>query len=116
VQVPIIARYCVQGGKPAFSYDERWLVYHHWVQADDWSWMGYPSADRSGLPGAHHPGHRQHLPPRLTTGVSRRITAMNPGQAALFPHFRSDGWIYFIVKDDAGGERVVASDAALVLE
>ena len=24
---------------------------------------------------------------------------MKPGQYALFPHFRSDGWIYFLVRD-----------------
>ncbi|MEM6962813.1 MAG: hypothetical protein AAF550_13890 [Myxococcota bacterium] len=45
---------------------------------------------------------------------------MNPGQYALFPHFRSDGWIYFIVRDpydDAlSGEYVVASDAVLRLQ
>ena len=41
---------------------------------------------------------------------------MAPGQYALFPHFRSDGWIYFIVRGDAGGEHIVASDAALAIE
>ena len=29
---------------------------------------------------------------------------MNPGQYALYPHFRSDGWLYFLVRDiNAGG-------------
>ncbi|MBP8811061.1 MAG: hypothetical protein KBG48_06830 [Kofleriaceae bacterium] len=116
VSTPEIARYCVQGGKPAFSYDERWLVYHHWVRADEWSWMGYPSADDPAFQALITQGTANIFLLDLTTGATRRITAMNPGQAALFPHFRSDGWIYFIVKDDAGGERVVASDAALVLE
>ena len=38
---------------------------------------------------------------------------MGPGQYAVFPHFRSDGWIYFMVRGDTGvsGERVMASDA-----
>jgi hypothetical protein len=41
---------------------------------------------------------------------------MNPGQYALFPHFRSDGWIYFVVRTvDSQDEVIVASDAALVL-
>jgi len=31
---------------------------------------------------------------------------------ALFPHFRSDGWIYFTVKA-ADGEYLAATDAAL---
>ena len=36
------------------------------------------------------------------------------GTRALFPHFRSDGWFYFLVMD---GERelIIASDAALVI-
>jgi hypothetical protein len=51
----------------------------------------------------------------LTTGTETRVTTMNPGQYALFPHFRSDGWIYFVVRDPAAGvEHVVASDAALL--
>ena len=40
---------------------------------------------------------------------------MAPGQYALFPHFRSDGWIYAIVRDNGRGrEEIIASDAALV--
>ena len=47
----------------------------------------------------------------------RRITEMHAGQYALYPHFRSDGWIYFLVRDDnSGREYVVASDAALMYE
>jgi hypothetical protein len=54
----------------------------------------------------------------IATGVTRRLTTMKPGQYALYPHFRSDGWIYFIVRDLAAGGReyVAASDAALMLE
>jgi hypothetical protein len=40
---------------------------------------------------------------------------MQPGQRALFPHFRSDGWLYFLVRDRTLPERIVASDAGLVL-
>jgi hypothetical protein len=36
---------------------------------------------------------------------------------ALFPHFRSDGWIYADIRDtNAGHEYIVASDAALLAE
>jgi hypothetical protein len=42
---------------------------------------------------------------------------MQPGQYALYPHFRSDGWIYAQVRDtNAGHEYTVASDAALIAE
>ena len=53
----------------------------------------------------------------LATGIPLRITHMQPGQYALFPHFRSDGWIYAQVRDaSAGHEYTVASDAALLAE
>ena len=39
---------------------------------------------------------------------------MHAGQYALYPHFRSDGWIYFLVRDKVTNkEYAVASDAAL---
>ena len=56
-------------------------------------------------------------PIRVVTGDQRRITNMRPGQYAFFPHFRSDGWIYFIVRDierTTAGEYMVAANAALV--
>jgi len=52
----------------------------------------------------------------LTTGDKYRITNMQPGQYAFAPHFRSDGWIYFIVQTiSSTPEHVVVSDAALLL-
>ena len=117
VNAPIVGEYCVRGGKPGFSYDDRWIVYHHNVEAGDWASLGYASASE--------PGFLQLLQQRssnlfvldLTTGEERRITMMGPGQLALFPHFRSDGWIYAIVKDrNRGREVVIASDAALMFE
>ena len=51
----------------------------------------------------------------LATGNSYRITNMGPGQYALFPHFRSDGWIYYVVRTEGTTpEHIVASDAALL--
>jgi len=53
----------------------------------------------------------------LATGAITRLTKMHAGQYALFPHFRSDGWIYADVRDiNAGHEYIVASDGALLLE
>jgi hypothetical protein len=40
---------------------------------------------------------------------------MGPGQYALYPHFRSDGWMYFLVRTlGTTAEHVIASDAALL--
>jgi hypothetical protein len=41
---------------------------------------------------------------------------VKPGQYALFPHFRSDGWIYFVVRTITGEEYIAASNAALTAE
>lgn len=118
VTVPEIARYCVRGGKPAFSYDERWITYHHWVEANDWQMLGYASATDPEFVAMRSQGTANIFILDTLTGQVRRVTRMNPGQSALFPHFRSDGWLYWIVKDDATPQReyVVASDAALVYE
>lgn len=91
-----IARYCMPGTKAAFSYDERYFITHHYNvvgSADIWL-------------------------VELATGIETRLTNMSPGQYALFPHFRSDGWIYFLVRGDTGvsGERVMASDAIFHLD
>ncbi len=117
VSVPVIGRYCVRGGKPGFSYDERYIVYHHYVEANDWQSLGYGSADDPAFLALRQAGAANLFLLDLTTGSERRITTMGPGQYALFPHFRSDGWIYAIVRDNnRGREDVIASDAALVFE
>lgn len=95
ITAPEIARYCISGGKPAFSYDERWITFHHYEP--------YGAANLFLL--------------ELTTGTVTRLTDMPMGQYALFPHFRSDGWIYAQVRDAAAGhEYTIATDAALVAE
>ncbi|HVK78036.1 MAG TPA: hypothetical protein VM734_32235 [Kofleriaceae bacterium] len=121
ITIPEIARYCIKGGKPALSYDERWMVFHHYVEANDWQSLGYASATDPGfvaLRSSSTGGAANIFLMELTTGEVRRITTMQPGQYALYPHFRSDGWIYFIVRDRnrGGDEYIVASDAALTLE
>lgn len=117
VNVPEIARYCVRGAKPALSYDERWMVYHHYVEANDWAALGYASASDPGFVALRQSGAANVYLMEITTGEIHRVTTMQPGQYALYPHFRSDGWIYFLVRDrDRNLEWVVASDAALMLE
>ncbi len=88
-----IATACFPGGKPSFSYDERFMVTHHYEESGDGT---------SNL----------HLLD-LATGQVRQITNMPAGMKALFPHFRSDGWIYFLVWGPDGERYVTASDAAL---
>ena len=113
VTLPEVARYCVQGGKPAFSLDDHWLVTHHRAVDADAVELGFTgSADP--LFAAYRGTSNIYLMD-LGTGVRTRLTHVAAGQEALFPHFRSDGWIYFIVRTGSLPEYVVATDAALVL-
>lgn len=117
-----LARYCVQGAKPGFSFDERYITYHHYIG-------GGPTADADarelGFTGADDPGFEEYASQGaanvylldLVTGRSTRVTTMGAGQYALYPHFRSDGWIYFLVRTlGTRREHVIASDAALLMQ
>lgn len=115
--LPEVARYCFNGGKPAFSYDERWLVLHHYVGDADALELGFLSPDESGFSGYQQQGASNIYLLDTLTGQTTRLTHMKPGQYALFPHFRSDGWIYFIVRTlGENSEHIVASDGALRIE
>jgi len=117
ISTPVVGRYCVNGGKPAFSYDERWIVLHRYVTDGDAIALGFSGPNDPGFALYKTQGAANIYLLDTKTGELRRLTAMHPGQYALFPHFRSDGWIYFMVRN-AGSqtEYIVASDAALTLE
>jgi len=123
IEAPEIARYCLSGGKVGFSYDERWIVYHHYVTSADAVELGFTGPNDPAFAAYLSLGAANIYLMDIRTGVPVRITNMAPGQYALFPHFRSDGWIYADVRDDniqAGDglahEYIVASDAALLAE
>jgi hypothetical protein len=115
-----IGRYCVQGAKPAFSYDERYITFHHYVggghTADaDAQELGFADAADAGFAEYATNGASNIYIMDLLTGRTTRVTTMGPGQYALYPFFRNDGWIYFIVRTlGTTNETVVASDAALL--
>ena len=113
-----IGRYCTQGAKPSFSFDEKYIVTHHYVGANDWQDLGFTSANDPTFKDMLAKGTSNIILVNIATGVRTRVTNMKPGQYALFPHFRSDGWFYFLVRDNSGSEKkeyAVASDAALTL-
>ncbi|MDB4963060.1 MAG: putative glycoside hydrolase [Myxococcales bacterium] len=117
IAAPEIARYCMSGGKPGFSYDERWIAFHHYVTADDAVGLGFTGPSDPAFQPYLQKGAANLYLMDLATGVPVRITNMQAGQYALFPHFRSDGWIYAQVRDaNASHEYTVATDAALLLE
>ena len=82
---------CAPGAKANISFDERWSVTHHYEN------------DTANL-----------FLTDLLTNTTYQITDMPSGTRALFPHFRSDGWIYFLKTGD-GADVAAASDAAIQL-
>jgi len=117
IEAPEIGRYCKSGGKPAFSYDERWVVYHHYVTPADAVELGFTGSNDPAFADYLAKGAANVYLMELTTGAVVRVTNMQPGQYALYPHFRSDGWVYIQVRDrNTGREYMVASDAALIAE
>lgn len=111
-----VGRVCLQGGKAMVSYDERWMVLHRYVTASDAQALGFASPDDPAFAAYLERGAADVYLVDLRDGSSHRISAMQPGQYALYPHFRSDNWIYFVVRTLDGRELFAASDAALWLE
>jgi len=115
VATPEIARYCVKGAKPSISFDEKYFVTHHYVGPNDWQDLGFASAQDPKFQEMLQKGTANIILVNIVTGARARLTNMKAGQYAIFPHWRSDNWIYFLVRDkNTSKEYVVASDAALV--
>jgi hypothetical protein len=113
VALPEVARYCFSGEMASFSYDERFIVMQHHASDEDAVDLGFSSAAVPAFDAYRGTANLYLID--LTTGVRTRITQMPAGTNALYPNFRSDGWIYFVVKDGTAPEYMVATDAALVL-
>jgi hypothetical protein len=115
-QTPL-ARYCVHGGTPTFSYDERWLAYHHYIGDADAVALGFSAPADPSFAQYRTLGAANVYLIDLPTGAVHRVTNMAPGQYALYPHFRSDGWLYFLVRDtNTDTEHIAAANAALLAE
>ena len=109
-----VGRYCTKGAKPSISFDEKYFVTHHYVGPSDWQDLGFSSANDATFRQMLEKGTSNIIIVNIATGTRTRVTNMKPGQYALFPHFRSDGWFYFTVRDSSSNkEYAVASDAAL---
>ena len=102
-----VARICIPGGKANFSFDERFLVTHHYLTRADFE------SDEKFAPFKDKNTADIYVVD-LLTGETIRATNMAPGQLALFPHYRSDGWLYFTVRDsNSSKEYYAASDVTL---
>lgn len=104
LETPLGAEVCLPGAKASFSFDERFLVTHQYVDRSEPGQADLPQ------------GSSNIVIADLLTGKQVRITRSRAGEFALYPHFRADGWLYFIVRDmNAGQEYVLATDVAVRL-
>ena len=87
----VVATVCRPGAKGNISFSERFMVTHVY---------GEKAVDIVLFD--------------LLTGKEHQVTNMPEGSKALFPHFRSDDWFYFLVRSGTE-EYVVASDLAVRL-
>lgn len=89
-----------RGGKVQISLDDRFLGTHRYNAKED------TELDA---------GSSDILLYDTLTGNSMQVTNMPKGMYALYPSWRSDGWIYFLVRDrraNAGKDFVAATNAA----
>ncbi len=96
-----LGKVCMKGNKANISFDERFLVTHHYNEPSD-----YPAGTD---PAFHAKGSSDVWMADFVTGRKVKVARMNPGQFALYPHFRSDGWLYFLVVDHANGNYYIAA-------
>lgn len=83
---------CAPGAKANISFDERFMVTHTYENETANIYV-YD----------------------MVTGTETKVTEMTGPEKALFPHFRSDGWIYFLITGGERGDRAVATDVVLHL-
>ena len=110
-----LATVCMRGGKASISYNERFIVTHHYVDKMDAKEFKLDENSDAFKDRINNSSNVYIYD--LVTKRKFRITFMNAGQYALYPHFRSDGWLYFLVRDvnKPTSDYLVASDVALRL-
>src|SRR4029077_4913900 len=78
----VIGTVCLNGAKPVVSYNEQFIISHQYVDPAEATRLMSKSSNI--------------LLVDLKTGEVARLTTMKSNQYAFAPHFRADGWLYFI--------------------
>ncbi len=113
----MVGRLCFDGLKVGFSFDDRFIVSYGYIKPDQFALLGYASAEDPEFQARLREGTSNLFLFDLWTQKLHTLTHMGPGQFALFPHFRSDGWIYFMAYDQkAGQRRLMAIDQAIMMQ
>ncbi|WP_141734481.1 hypothetical protein [Oligoflexus tunisiensis] len=107
---------CMGGGeKPNISFNERMMTFYRYAKLD--GQVGDLDSSADGGSRDLNSSADIYVYDLLKGGEPVALTQMPKGFYAQFPHFRSDGWLYFTVYNAASGERfVVATDTSLYVE
>lgn len=112
-----VGRLCFDGLKVGFSFDDRFIASYGYIKPDQYALLGYSSPDDPEFQSRLNAGTANVFLFDLWTQKLHVVTHMGPGQYALFPHFRSDGWMYFMIYDqNTGTRRFVAANNAVLLQ
>jgi hypothetical protein len=110
-----LANICMSGGKVTVSFNERIVATHHYTDLSDAKNFRMEPTDPKFKALVHKSANVWLYD--LATKQKIRITAMKSGQYALYPHWRADGWLYFIVRDtNTSKDYLVASDAGIRMQ
>jgi hypothetical protein len=113
----LVGRLCFDGLKVGFSFDDRFVASYDYIKPEQYAQLGYSSPDDPEFQARLNAGTSNIFLFDLWTQKLHAITNMGPEQYALFPHFRSDGWMYFMVYDwNTGKRHLMTANNALLLE
>ncbi len=116
-QINKLGNLCIDGLKGNFSFDDRFFVTYGYIKPEHYRLLGYESPDDQAFQERLEAGAANIFLYDLWTEKLTLITQAGPQQYALFPHFRTDGWMYFVLYDAKEGRRYyLASDAAVRLK
>ncbi|SMF22506.1 hypothetical protein [Pseudobacteriovorax antillogorgiicola] len=106
--------FCTPGQKGKFSFDERFFVTYDYIQPQQWQELGFGSeTDPKFLELLEERSSRLYLVDLLNE-QSVALNTPKAFQRLIFPHFRSDGWIYFMFDNPIDGKRyLMANDYAI---
>lgn len=110
-----LATLCMKGGKVTVSFNERIVATHHYTELSDAKNFKMEPTDPNFQAMVGKSANVWLYD--LVNQQKIRITNMRANQYALYPHWRADGWLYFLVRDkNLNKDFLVASDAGIRMQ
>ncbi len=105
-----MGQFCHSGLKGNISFDERFFVTYSYVYENQYAELGFSSPDDSDFQALLHQKSSIIYVTDLYHMQTYRLNDPKPNHLFLFPHFRADGWIYFLYQNlDIGRKYLVTN-------